>query len=122
MTKHYNKTELQERRRQLRNKMTFCEQIVWKHLRKKQLEVRFLRQYSIDNYIIDFYCPELKLAVEIDGSIHDENEQMEYDKNRQEYLENFGVEFIRIKNEELLGNGKMVFEKIEIAIERKKKR
>ncbi len=87
MTKHYNKKSEKEKRRILRNDMTFCEKIMRIHLRRKQLGVRFLRQYSIDQFVIDFYCPALKLAVELDGSIHDEPEQKEYDKHRQEYLE-----------------------------------
>ncbi|NLT51338.1 MAG: DUF559 domain-containing protein [Ignavibacteria bacterium] len=97
--------------------MTFCEKIVWTHLRKKKFKVRFLRQYSIDNYIIDFYCPEIKLAIEIDGDVHNLPEQKEYDLTRQKYLENFGVRFIRITNEELLGNPNKAFKKIERGIE-----
>lgn len=98
MTKHYNKKSEQEKRRQLRNNMTYCEKIVWMHLRKKQLGYRFLRQYSVDHFVIDFYCPGLKLAVELDGDVHEIPEQKEYDKARQKYLEKFGINFIRIKN------------------------
>ncbi len=60
--------------------MTYCEKIVWTHLRKRQLGHRFLRQYSVDQFVIDFYCPELKLAVEIDGDVHEIPEQKDYDK------------------------------------------
>ena len=116
MTQHFNKKEMQERRRQLRNNMTYCEKLVWMYLRKKQMKARFLRQYSIDNYVVDFYCPKLKLAVEVDGSIHEEKEQKIYDKVRQQYLEGFGVKFVRIKNEELMGNANKAFEKIEAEI------
>lgn len=118
MTKHYNKTELKDRRRRLRKEMTFSEKIVLLHLRKKQLKVRFLRQYSIDNYIVDFYCPELKLAVEIDGDVHNLPEQKEYDIERQRYLENYGVTFVRLKNEEVLGNGNKAFARIEEVIDK----
>ena len=97
----------------MRKEMTFCERILWTHLRKKQLGVRFLRQYSIDNYVIDFYCPKLKLAIELDGNIHELPEQQEYDAKRQEHLENFGIHFIRITNDELMGNANKAFEKIE---------
>jgi very-short-patch-repair endonuclease len=102
MTRHYNKKSEQEKRRVLRSKMTYCEKIVWLHLRKKQLGYRFLRQYSVDHFVIDFCCPELKLAVELDGNIHEVSEQKVYDKARQKYLEKFGIKFIRIKNEEFL--------------------
>ena len=96
--------------------MTFCERLVWVFLRKKQYGYRFLRQYSVDHYVIDFYCPKLKLAVEIDGDVHDLSEQKQYDKVRQGELEKFGIIFVRITNEELLGNPNKAFAKIEEAI------
>lgn len=96
--------------------MTYCEKIVWLHLRKRQVGYRFLRQYSVDQFVIDFYCPELKLAVEIDGNVHEIPEQKEYDIARQNYIEEFGIGFIRIKNEELLGNPNKTFQKIEETI------
>ena len=116
MTKHFNKKSEKEKRRKLRTEMTYCERIVWIHLRKKQLGYRFLRQYSVDHFVIDFYCPRLKLAVEIDGDVHDLSDQKEYDIRRQKYLENFGIKFVRIKNEEFLGNSDKAFRKIEMAI------
>jgi len=116
MTKHYNKKSEQDKRRSLRNNMTYCEKIVWLHLRKRQLRYRFLRQYSVDHFVIDFYCPELKLAVELDGDVHEIPEQKDYDKARQKYLEAFGIKFIRIKNEEFLGNPNKAFNKIEKTI------
>ena len=93
--------------------MTYCEQIVWTHLRRKQLGYRFLRQYSVDHFVVDFYCPKLKLAVEIDGEYHNSDSQKKYDKNREKYLEKFGITFVRIKNEEFLGNPDKAFRKIE---------
>ena len=116
MTKHYNKKSEQEKRRQLRNNMTYCEKLIWMYLRKKQIGYRFLRQYSVDKYVIDFYCPELKIAVESDGDVHDLPEQKAHDEDRQENLEKFGITFVRIKNEELLGNSNKAFAKIEEAI------
>lgn len=118
MTKHYNKKTEQEKRRQLRNNMTYCEKIVWINLRKKQLGYRFLRQYSVDHFVIDFYCPELKIALEIDGDVHELPEQKDYDLKRQKYLQEFGILFIRISNEELLGNPNMAFDRIEKEIKR----
>ncbi|MGD8305746.1 MAG: endonuclease domain-containing protein [Ignavibacteria bacterium] len=116
MTKHFNKKSEQEKRRALRRKMTYCEKIIWLHLRRKQLGYRFLRQYSVDHYVIDFYCPKLKLAVEVDGVIHDEPDQRKYDAKRQKYLENFGIKFVRITNEEFLGNPNKAFARIEDTI------
>lgn len=120
MTKHYNKKSEKEKRRTLRKGITYCEKIMWIHLRRKQLGVRFLRQYSVDHYVIDFYCPELKLAIELDGSVHDEPNQKEYDAYRQEYLEKFGISFCRIKNADIMGNANTTFERIEDAIQKLK--
>jgi very-short-patch-repair endonuclease len=63
--------------------------------------------------VIDFYCPELKLAIELDGNVHNQPEQKEYDIERQKYLEKFGIKFIRVKNEEFLGNPNKAFQRIE---------
>jgi very-short-patch-repair endonuclease len=117
MTRHYNKKTETEKRRLLRKQQTFTEKILWVHLRKRQaLGYKFRRQYSVDHFVIDFYCPELKLAVELDGDIHNVPEQKDYDKARQKYLEAFGIKFIRIKNEEFLGNPNKAFDRIEEAI------
>jgi len=119
MTKHYNKPELKQTRRDLRKQQTHCEKIVWTYLRNRQfLGYKFRRQYSVDHYVIDFYCPKLKLAIEIDGEYHEKPEQKIYDKERQSYLENFGITFVRIKNEELLGNPDLAFERIEQAVKK----
>jgi len=77
------------------------------------LGYKFRRQYSVDKYVIDFYGPKLKLAVEIDGDVHNIPEQKEHDEKRQAKLEQFGITFVRITNEELLGNPNKAFEKIE---------
>ena len=74
--------------------------------------MKFRRQYSVDQYVIDFYAPELKLAIESDGSIHEIEDQKEYDKARQDYLENFGISFIRITNEELFCNPNKALQRI----------
>ena len=113
MTKHFNKKQIQKRRRLLRSNMTFSEKIVWMYLRKRQMKERFLRQYSVDNYIIDFYCPKLKIAIEIDGDVHEQEKQKKHDRVRQEYLEQIGIKFIRIKNDKLFDNPNKAFERIE---------
>jgi len=99
MTKHFNKKSEQEKRRYLRENMTYCEKIVWRHIRKKQLGHRFLRQYSVDHFIIDFYSPELNLAIEVDGESHNDPDQQKKDISRQKYLESFNIKFVRIKDE-----------------------
>lgn len=121
MTQHFNKSSEKVKRRNLRKNQTFCEKIMWTYLRdRKTLGYKFKRQYSIDHYVIDFYCPELKFAIELDGSVHDMPDKKEYDAYRQEYLEKFGITFCRITNDELMGNANMAFKKIEEEISKSK--
>jgi very-short-patch-repair endonuclease len=118
MTKHYNKSSQTEKRRKLRQNQTNTEKLIWRYLRNKQmLDYKFKRQYSVDHFVIDFYRPELKLAVEVDGASHNDPERQKKDISRQKYLEAFDIKFIRIKDEELLGNSEKAFSKIEQAIE-----
>ena len=114
MPRHFNRTTEKSKRRQLRRDQTPAEELVWRFLRKRQTKnCKFRRQYSIDKFVIDFYSPELKLAVEIDGDVHDLPSQKEHDIARQNYLENYGIKFIRIRNEELFANTDKAFDKIE---------
>lgn len=121
MTQHFNKKSVKGAQRYLRNNMTYVERIVWIHLRKHQLGVRFLRQYSVEQYIIDFYSPEIKLAIEIDGDVHKLAANKVRDKKRQKYIESFGISFVRISNEEFMGNPNKAFKKIEDAVEELKR-
>jgi len=117
MTKHFNKSSQTEKRRKLRQHQTNAEELVWKFIRNRQiLDTKFKRQYSVDQYIIDFYCAELKLAIEIDGGTHNTSVQKKKDIIRQKYLEGFNIMFVRIKDEELFGNPNKAFSKIENAI------
>jgi very-short-patch-repair endonuclease len=117
MTKYYNKKTEKEKRRKLRKQQTYVEKLMWLHLRNRQvLGYKFRRQYSVDYFVFDFYCPELKIAIELDSDVHNQPEQKEYDIERQKFLEKFGIKFIRRKNEEFLGNPKKAFEKIEVLI------
>ena len=117
MTKHYNKTTEKEKRRKLRRYSTQAEQLVWNFLRNRQLlGYKFRRQYSVDQYVTDYYCSEIKLAVELDGASHNAIEQNKYDIKRQKELEAFGIKFVRISDDELFSNPNKAFEKIEDAI------
>ena len=70
---------------------------------------RFLRQFSIEYYVLDFYCPRLRLAIEIDGDSHFINQDaIDYDKERQTYIENLGIEFLRFRNEEVFADNDTV--------------
>jgi len=73
MSKHYNKSSEKGKRRKLRQNQTNAEELVWRYLRNRHIPgYKFKRQYSIDHFVIDFYCAELKLAVEIDGASHND--------------------------------------------------
>ncbi len=103
--------------REFRKNQTETEQIMWEELRsRKFLNLKFKRQYLIEGYIVDFYCSELKLAIEIDGLIH--LRQIKEDKLRQQDIEEKGIRFIRFKNKEVLYNLKQVLNKLQIFIEK----
>jgi very-short-patch-repair endonuclease len=78
--------------RKLRNESTLGEVLLWKQIKSKSLGVEFHRQMPIDKYIVDFYCHELRAAIEIDGASHD---NLDKDNERQTQLESLGVQFIR---------------------------
>ncbi|MBO0351913.1 endonuclease domain-containing protein [Phormidium pseudopriestleyi FRX01] len=102
MTELYNKTSEKEKRRSLRHNMPPAEKLVWHRLRDRQIEdCKFLRQYSISIFVVDFYAPELKLAIEIDGESHFGDEARIYDIERQTFLEATGVCFLRFTNQEV---------------------
>lgn len=102
MTKIFN-PKIQKRTRQhLRNNTTNAETILWSKLKGKQLRgYKFRRQQGIHHYIVDFYCPEYKLAIEIDGATHLTNEEQEKDKGRQYEIEKLGIEFLRFTNTDI---------------------
>ena len=110
--KNNNLKQMQPYRRILRKNMTEAEVALWTMIRKRQLNnERFLRQYSIGRYIVDFYCPKHKLAIELDGEIH--LYQQEYDDRRTEYLKSLGVTVLRFENREVLDYSTRVLERIE---------
>ncbi|MBN3036555.1 MAG: endonuclease domain-containing protein [Bacteroidales bacterium] len=89
-----------EKARALRFDMTEAERILWKRLRKNQMMgFRFKRQHPIGQFIVDFYCHKARLVIEIDGGIHLNRNQKEYDKERTYELENFGLKVLRFKND-----------------------
>jgi very-short-patch-repair endonuclease len=98
-----NDPTLKQRRRELRRNQTEAEKVLWAHLRNRQVyDMKFFRQYRIGPYILDFYCPTLKLAVELDGGQHNQCENKEYDSTRSEYLKVQEIDVIRFWNHEVL--------------------
>jgi very-short-patch-repair endonuclease len=101
----------------LRKNTTLAEKILWKKLRDRKLfQVKFRRQHPVDMFIVDFYCHEIKLVIEIDGEIHDFEERKDYDISRQEYLENLGLTVIRFTNQDVIYNNTAVLSSILVKV------
>ncbi|MCD4818145.1 MAG: endonuclease domain-containing protein [Candidatus Cloacimonetes bacterium] len=99
MTEIFNKKSEKSKRINLRKNMTQYEKILWEKIRNKQISnLRFRRQYSIDKYVVDFFCPQLKLAIKIDGKVHLKNHSKQYDDVRQNEIESLGINFLRFSN------------------------
>ena|SRR3989344_1511593 len=112
MTLIYNLTYLINKRRALRRGQTDAERKLWSRLRKRQLRgLRFRRQFSVGLYILDFYCPEKRLAIEVDGGHH--LDQKMYDDQRTQYLVSLNIRVLRFWNSEVLMNIDSVLERIE---------
>ena len=95
----HNRKALRDKRRDLRRNATPAERQLWSMLRRRQLcGRRFRRQYSIGAYIVDFYCPDEHLAVELDGAVHDDPARRDYDGERERYLRNQGLTIARFEN------------------------
>ena len=105
-----------KRAEELRKNQTADEKLLWLHLKRNKLGVRFKRQHPIWMYIADFYCHEIKLVIEVDGSIHNVKEVMENDKIREEDIISFGIKVIRFTNKEIRTNIVSVLKKIQTII------
>lgn len=100
-----NQQKFKDLRRKLRNNQTDAERKVWNILRGRKMSgLRFLRQYGVENYILDFYCPEIKLAVEVDGGQHNDEKEKLSDAKRTSLLELYHIIVIRFWNNEVMGN------------------
>lgn len=108
-----NRPELKQFRKELRNNSTAAEATLWNFLKAKQLEGRkFRRQHSVENYILDFYCPAEKLAIELDGAGHYTSAGYEYDLERTEALKSHGIKVIRFENRAVFENLEAVLKEI----------
>lgn len=97
-----NRKELKGFRKQLRNNGTAAEATLWTQLKGRQMEGRkFRRQFSVENYILDFYCTSEKLAIELDGNYHFTPAGFEYDEIRTKFLNTKGIKVIRFENSEV---------------------
>ncbi len=108
--------ELKERARQLRKNSTLAEVLLWNQIKNRRIKgYQFLRQKPLDNYIVDFFCYELMLAIEIDGDSH--HYKVERDQVRQKRLESLGIKFIRFTDWDIKKNMEGVLQQLEIWID-----
>jgi very-short-patch-repair endonuclease len=111
MNRIYNLKEYKFFRQTLRRHLTPAEAKLWTYLKNSQLDGRkFRRQHSIGKYILDFYCPSERLAIELDGEVHFNIAAIEYDAERSKYLMQLGIKIIRFENQ-------MVFQQYDYVME-----
>jgi very-short-patch-repair endonuclease len=109
-----------QKARDLRKNMTLPEKILWSRLRSKKIKgYKFRRQYPVYDYIVDFYCDEFKLIVEVDGDIHNIAENKEYDDKREHILKINGYQILRFTNYEIETNVNSVTQRIRTFIDSK---
>jgi very-short-patch-repair endonuclease len=117
-TRIHNRKSTLSYRRELRTNLTRAEKILWFSLKDSQLDGRkFRRQHGIGPYIVDFYCPECRAIVELDGAVHQGLLASERDDDRTRYLESLGMRVIRFENCEILENLERVMEAIKIFLD-----
>ena len=112
-----NRPEELTERRSLRTNGTKEEAMMWKVLKNRQVSgVRFRRQFSVGAYILDFYCPELKLCIELDGAGHYNSEGLRHDYVRDKYLSELGIRVLRFENRAVLKMQPVMLAEIEAVI------
>jgi len=102
MTRLFNKTEYTDVRKKLRNSMTKSEVVLWRRLKDSKLGYKFRRQHGIGTYIVDFYCPAVKLVIEVDGITHDDAFVGIRDTEREVYLKSLGLRVVRFLSRDVL--------------------
>ena len=112
-----NRPEELTERRSLRTNGTKEEAMMWKVLKNRQVSgIRFRRQFSVGAYILDFYCPELKLCIELDGAGHYNSEGLRHDYVRDKYLSELGIRVLRFENRAVLKMQPVMLAEIEAVI------
>jgi very-short-patch-repair endonuclease len=112
-----NDPTLKQRRRELRRNQSDAERALWAKVRNKQFfGMKFFRQYSMGPYILDFYCPTVKLAVELDGGQHSQSDNREHDAARSDYLKAHGIDVMRFWNNEVLLEIQSVLSKLALKV------
>jgi len=108
----FNHTKYKNRRASLRRGQTTPEELFWQKVRQKQSGVKFRRQHGIGDYIVDFYCAECTLIIEIDGDSHFTQDAREYDKERDAFLESRGFRVVRFTNRQIMEELESVLAKV----------
>ena len=98
---------------ELRNRSTPSENLLWNHIGQGQLGIKFRRQHPASIYVLDFYAHKIKLAIEIDGNIHNLEKVKQNDLERQNHLESLGIYFLRFTNEQVLTELEFVIKQIQ---------
>lgn len=98
--------------RSLRKNMTHAEVLLWNKIRRKSLGYQFHRQVPLVKFIVDFFCHELMLAIEVDGKYHNHSETNMNDYEREEIIKEYGVHFLRFTNEEIKKDIDLVIQQI----------
>lgn len=106
--------------RELRKRETKAEKVLWTLLSNKKVGYKFRRQHPINQFIADFYCHELKFIIEVDGEIHNSEEQQDYDRMRDEHFRKYGIDLVRLTNNEVLKNPAKVLDRIGVEIDKLK--
>jgi very-short-patch-repair endonuclease len=113
MNEFFNRESETDKRRLLRGSMPDAEVILWSRIKGRQLlGCKFRRQYSVGSFVIDFFSVEIKLGIELDGDSHFQPGAPEYDRKRQQFIESFGIRFVRSLNTEVYENLDGVLEMI----------
>ncbi len=115
MPRLYNLNSYKSLRRQLRNNPTPAGQKLWRYLKGRQFYgLLFHRQHGIGRYIVDFYCPKLRLVIEVDGVVHENPDVRKYDEMRQKFLEeSCYLRVVRFTNDEVMHDVEGVMKKLE---------
>lgn len=104
---------MHEKAKELRKNETEAERLLWQVLKNRKCGgLKFRRQHPLLKFVVDFYCHEKKLVVELDGGVHDEPEVKERDENRTYEIEQAGLTVVRFRNEEIFHDLKIVLERI----------
>ncbi len=108
-----------DRRRELRRNATKSEELLWTHVRREQrVETKIKRQYSVQGFVVDFYAPSVKLAIEVDGASHDLPFAEGRDAVRQKMIEEYGIQFLRFSDKEIFDDLDRVIQDIDNTIKK----